>query len=263
MTRNKKMALIALVAIVFSSCAKLPVYKSKDYVQPEQEEFLNPMSSHFDEKTNIGFKIADNDTNLYIQAVFRDRRSYSKIMRGGLNVFFDPEGKKGKDYQLKIERLKEQNIDLALMTQRGANPSALQNDMATVIGATFNKVTWDKNGKEFVFYRNLIKEPIRVELGSNELNELVLEIKIPLTEIPLESGQNLFSLGIESGSIQTSSNGGQRPSGGMSGGHGRGGMGGGSRGGGGGMRGGGGGSRPSVDSSSGMEPVKVWFQVEL
>lgn len=259
--------------LILSSCAKLPIYESKDYVQPKQEVFLSPMSSYFDEKSNIHFGVADNDTNLYIQAIFHDRRSYTKIMRGGLTVYFDPSGKKKKEYQLKIERLKEQNIDLALMAQKmGIDPGARQNEMAAVIGATYNKVTWDKNGKEFVFYRNLIKDPIRVELGPNDLKELVLEIKIPLKEIPFEAGQDIFSLGIESGEISSGGMSGQRPGGGKSGGGSRGGgnsgmrgSGGGGRGGGGGgmHSGGGGGSRPSGSSSSGMDPVKVWFQVEL
>lgn len=274
MTCIKQITLFALIALVVSSCAKLPVYKSKDYIEPEKEKFSSQQSMNFDEKANINFGIADNDTNLSIQVIFHDRKSYTTIMRGGLTVYFDAEGKKGKDYQLKIERLKEQNIDLAMMTQRmGANPGARQNDIAAVIGATYNKVTWDKNGKEFVFYRNLIKEPIRVELGPNELNELVLKIKIPLKEIPLEPSQNLFSLGIESGSTSLGSMGGQRPSGGMSGGGGRGGMGGGRGGGGGGGQrggsgGGGGGSKgkppgASGGSFTGMSPVKIWFQVEL
>lgn len=267
----KQIVLCVLVTLLLSSCVKLPVYKSKNYIPPEPEEFSSLESLNFDEKTNINFIIANNDTNLYIQAIFRDRKSYTKIMRGGLTVFFDPGAKKGKDYQLKIERLEEQNIDLALMKQSmGTNFETSQNDIAAIIGATYNKVNWDKNGKEFVFYRNLIKTPIKVELGPNNLKELVLYIKIPLKEIPLESGQNLFSIGIESGSISKGNIGAQRSgekgmsngSGGMQGNRGGGGMGGHS--GGGKRSGSNGGQRPSGGTpSSGSEAIKLWFKVQL
>ena len=266
--------LLLIGTLLFSSCTKLPVYKSKTYVAPEKEDFLNPISSHFDKKTNIGFEVANNDTNLFIRAVFHDRQSYMKIMRGGLTVYFDPSGKKKKQYQLKIERAQKQKIDMAsMMSQMGMNPSARAQDLPAVIDATYNKVTWDKDGDEFVFYRNILKDPIQVDLSPNKTNELVLEIKMPLKEIPLEAGQNLFSLGIESGSMPSNSMTGSRPNSGMRGGSsgsrpsggGRSSGGGGGRGGGGGMGGGksSGGSRPGGGSPSGMEPIKIWFQVQL
>ncbi len=260
--------LLISIVVVFSSCGKLPIYESKTYnIAPEKDEFSNPLISNYDKKTNIGFEIANNDTNLYIKAVFYDRQSYIKIMRGGLIVCFDPSGKKKKQYMLKIERTKEQKIDMAsMMSQMGMNPSARSQDLPAVINNTFTKVTWDKNGDEFIFYRNILRDPISVDLGPNNTNELVLEIKIPLKEIPLEAGQNLFSLGIESGAISTSGMQGSRPSGGMHDGGGRGGGGGGGRGGmGGGMGGGksGGGQRPGGGAPAGMEPIKLWFQVQL
>lgn len=265
--RTFHFTLFILVILLLSSCAKMPIYHSKKYNAPEKEDFLNPLPLNYDVKTNINFEIANNDTNFYLQFVFHDRQSYLKIMRGGLTVYFDPTGKKEKKYKLKIERLKDPNIDLAIINQRmNTNPEAIQNNMAAMIGINYNKVTWDKNGKEFVFYRNILKDPIRVDLGPNKTNELVLEVKMPLKELPLEAAQNLFSLGIESGSIASKSMAGQQPSGGMrssGGGHGGGGMGGGR--GRGGMGGGkpGGGSNPAGGSPSGMEPIKIWFQVQL
>ena len=274
MTGTKQLILIALAVVLFSSCAKLPLYNSKEHVQNQEEEFLNPIASNYDSKTNISFNVSNNDTNIYISAVFHDRQSYIKIMRGGLIVYFDPSGKKKKQYQLKIERSQDQKIDMAAMSSRmGMDPSAKAQDLPAVIDASFTKVTWDKgDDNEFVFYRNMLKDPISVELGSNQASEFVLEIKMPLKELPLEAGQNLFSMGIESGAISTSgmqrspSSSAMRGSGGGGGG-GRSGGGGGGSGGrsGGGMSGGksGGGSRPSGGAPSGMEPIKLWFQVQL
>lgn len=264
----KQMGLFALAMLLFSSCAKLPLYQSKEYVQTEQKVFQNSTPSYLDEKENIELKVAHNDTNLYVQAVFHDRENYQQIMRGGLVVCFDPEGKKRNDYNLKIERERKQRSEYELMAQQqNVRPIKRngQNNMAVGIAANFNRVTWDKNGDKFVFYRNLIKQPISVDLVSNNLNELVLEIKMPLNEIPLKVGENSFSLGIESGEIQAGAMAGQRPQGGMQGGHGGGG--GAMRGGGGGMPGGGGmrggGSRPQGASPAQMESFKAWVKVVL
>lgn len=256
--------LLIIITLLFSSCAKLPVYESKIYVPSEKENLLNPLTSNYDKKTNIQIGIANNDSILYIQAIFHDKQSYKKIMRGGLTVFFDPLGKKKKNYQLKIEKTEVQLTEYELMTrQRNNNLNNPQQNMPSTIDMMYNKVTWDKNGDKFVFYRNLQNKPIGVKLGANKQNELLLEIEIPLKEIPLETGQNLFSIGIESSSVESGNMSGQRPSAEMSSGGSRSGGGGRGGGGGGGMSGGkSGGSRPA-GSSSEMESIKIWFQVEL
>ena len=152
-------------------------------------------------------------------------------------------------------------------------PQSPQENMAATIGLMYNKITWDKNGDRFVFYRNLQNEPVGVKLVPNKQNELVLEIKMPLSELPLSDGQSLFSIGIETGSVSTGnmmssgrSMGSMRQSNGGMGGRsgGGGGRGGGMSGGGGGRSGGkSGGSRPGGASPSGASPVKIWFQVQL
>jgi len=260
--------------LLFSSCSKLPVYQSQKNVSNEKENFINPLHTSFDKKSNVSYGVANDTTHLYIQAIFRERENLMKIMRGGLNVYFDPEGKKKKKYQLKIEKAEVQLTEYEMMIRKGnSNLSNPQQNMPATIDIMFNKVTWDKNGDKFVFYRNMQKEPLAINLGPNKQNELMLEIKMPLSELPISSDQNLFSIGIESGSVTNGSMSGQRPNSGMSGGGSRGGGGrGGGRGGGGGggrsgggMSGGksGGGSRPAGSAPSGMEPIKLWFQVQL
>lgn len=258
------------IVFLFASCAKLPVYQSKTYAQAENNDFLNPLSANFDKKNNISYGVANDDTHFYIQVIFQNRESLMKIMRGGLTVYFDPSGKKKKDYQLKIEKAEVQLSEYELMNrQENRKLNNPQQNMPATIDAMYNKVTWDKNGDKFVFYRNLQQEPIAVSLGPNKQNQLMLEIKMPLSELALTDGQNHFSVGIETRSLSTGNMGGGRPSGGMrpSGGGGMGGRGGGGMGGRGGRSGGGmhsgGGSRPSGGSSSGMEPISIWFKVQL
>lgn len=167
---------------LFASCAKLPVYKSKTYNQSENNDFSNPLSANFDKNNNISYGVANNDTIFYLQAIFQDQKSLMKIMRGGLTVYFDPEGKKGKNYQLKIEKTAVQLTEYELMTRQGnSNLSNSQQNMPTTIDLMYNKVTWDKDGDKFVFYRSIQNKPIAVNLSSNKQNQLMFEIKIPLS----------------------------------------------------------------------------------
>jgi len=268
--KNTSIFLLLLGIIIFSSCAKLPIHQSKNYEQAANNNFLNPLSANYDKKNNISYGVAHDDTHFYIQAIFQDRESLMKIAMGGLNIYFDSNGKKKKDYQLKIEKAEIQLTEYELMTRQGNrdlnNP---QKNMAASIDMMYNKITWDKNGDKIVFYRNLQREPVAVDLGPNKQNELMLSIKMPLSELPLAEGQNLFSVGIEIGAnskgnmANARSAGSMRKSGGSMGGRGGGGGGGGGRSGGGMSGGRSGGSRPGGASPSGVSPINLWFQVQL
>lgn len=259
----KSFTIPVFFAIIFllASCAKLPVYKSKNYNESDNNDFLNPLSANFDKNNNIRFEVSDNDTHLFLQFVFHDQLSLMKIMRGGLNLYFDPIGKKNQNYLLKIEKSEVQQTEFSLLSRqmKGESGGGPQN-MAGTIGAMFNKITWDKNGKQFVFYSNLVKDPVSVELSTNKHNELILDVKMPLNEIALTEKENLLSIGLETNSVSMGGMSSGRSSGSMR----SGGMGGSGKGGGG-MSGGmsSGGKRPGGSSPSGVQPIKLWFQVQL
>lgn len=253
--------------LFLASCAKLPVYQSKSY-QAKSSLTLNEIADNYDKKSNARYGFANDGTHFYIQAVFQNREHLMQIMRGGLMVYFDPDGKKDKNYQLKIEKSEQfQNDYTAIMNQKENSKSNNKQNMPSMIAQSLNKVTWDKNGKVFVFYHNLQKDPISVDLSATEFGVLTLSVKMPISEIPVNNSNNTISLGIETGKNTgqkmrpgqsggsggrmrpgASMGGGMRPAGGMGGG-GRGGMGG----------------RPSgaPSSSSGMTPVEIWCKVQL
>lgn len=270
---HSKPAFVLLVLILlFSSCSKLPIYKSED-LNSSSENKLNQISTNnFDKSNNIHYGIANDDTNFYVKTIFHDDESVMKIMRGGFILYFDPESKKGKDYALKLERNENQQMNRSEFGSKKTSMRDMQRpNSAVILNRILTKVTWDANGKEFVFYRDMHQRSIDIKIHTNEFNELEILLRIPLSELPI-SASNLMSMGIETGTVSSpksgSPNGGMRPSGGMGGG--RGGGGGMSGGGGGGGRGGkgGGGGRPGGGSSGGKtsastSPIKIWFQVEL
>jgi uncharacterized membrane protein YgcG len=252
--------------LLLASCAKLPVYQSKDYNDEPITEFPNSIADSYDKKANVRYGFANDNTHFYIQSVFSDRESLMKIMRGGLIVYFDPNGKKGKNYQLKIEKSDLQQNDYSMLKSQSPNPEkGERQSLPSTIAVVLSKVTWDKNGKELVFYRNMQKEPILVELLPAGQEQLILAIKMPLSEIPLSDGNSVFSVGIATGKDDLKGMSGNRP------GNNGGGMGGGSRPGGrmGGQGGGGmggGGGRPAgapFSTSTGMSPIEIWCKIQL
>lgn len=257
-----KVPVIAVgAALLIASCTKLPIYESKTLDKTNLDGTLN-ISNNYDKKNNIHYGVANDKTDLFIQAVFHDQESFMKIMRGGIIIYFDPSGKKNKNYQLKIERSERMRPGISggrPQFQRGEGQERMQN-MPSMISTILNNVTWNQNGKVKVYDRKLENEPVDVQLTPNDQNELVLTARIPLKDIAIHPNQ-VFSVGIETGSPSfVGMN--RHPSGERSGGFG------GSAGGrmgAGGMRGGGmyGGRSSGGGAPSGMEPLRIWFQVEL
>ena len=250
--------------LFLASCSQLPVYKSKNYEQNGINKSPNSIADMYDKKANVYYGFANDKSHFYIQAVFSDRESLMKIMRGGLIIYFDPNGKKKKDYQLKIEKTDQLQNDYTMLSTQRPNPvKGERQSMPSTIAMVLNKVTWNKSGKEFVFYRNMQKEPVLVELLPAEQEQLILAIKMPLSEIPLSAGNSMFSVGIATGKDDLKGLNGNRPDGIGEGMRPEGGMGGGIRPGGG-M--GGSGGRPAgapSSSSSGMSSIEIWCKIQL
>ncbi len=267
---KSKMALTLLVlTMLFSSCSKLPIFKSQKLNASAANEFENIAANNFDKNNNIHYGVAHNDTNFFVKVVFHEQESLMKIMRGGALLYFDPNGKKGKDYALKIERAERESLDRsAVMQQRQGDRENRMPNMPVMLNSVLTKVTWNANGKTAVFYRGIQKYKFDIEFAPNELNEVQLLAKLPLNELPVTDSK-LMSIGISSGSANANSGNRQGGNSMQQGGGRSGGPGGGSRGGGmgsGGPGGGGqGGGRPmgSSSSSPNMSPIQIWFQVEL
>ncbi|WP_319227089.1 hypothetical protein [Draconibacterium orientale] len=263
--QSGKMIGYILLALFSLSCTKLPVYQSQDFSGKPSPEFSAIPTTHFDKKNSIRYGVAVNDTNFFFTATLSDRTSYQRIMRSGLNLYFDPQGKKGKKYALKIERSIDQMNRQSFQAIQTPD-LAIQGNVAAAINNALKKVTWNANGEEFTFYPSPHLYSIEVNFTTNEYNELVLELQMPLKEIPVADDQT-FSAGLETGNSTSSP---MRGSGSMSGlsssgrGKGSGGRMGGVSGGGGGGRGGqmkGMSQRPTATVSS--PAVSSRFKVAL
>lgn len=259
-----KVFIVIFLAVFSLSCAKFPVYQSQNFSANPAPSFSSIPTNHFDEKNNIHYGVATDDSTFYFKATMSDRTSYSKIMRSGLNLYFDPQGKKSKKYALKIERSADQ-ISVQYFQRLQFGEPGLQGNMAAAINNALKKVTWDANGEEFTFYRSPHLYAIEINFTTNEYNELVLELEMPLKEIPVAEDRT-FAAGLETGSSASTMRGNGSLSAYSGSGRGRG-----SGGGMGGMPGGRGGSRggqmksmqQKPNSASSSNAISSWFKVAI
>lgn len=260
--RSGKMIGYIFLVLFSLSCAKIPVYQSQNLSGKPTPEYSTIPTTHFDKKNNIRYGVAKNDTNFFFTATLSDRTNYPRIMRGGLNLYFDPQGKRSKKYVLKIERSPDQLSRQNLQGRQTPDPS-MQGNMAAAINGALKKVTWDANGEVFTFFRSPHMYAIEVKFTSNNSNELVLELLMPLKEIPV-AGDEIFSIGLEPGSSAPPMRGSGSISGHSSTGRGRG------SGGGMGGRSGGGGHGGQMKSmqqhptgTSSSAAISSWFKITL
>ena len=214
MKTTKNFMLLAICTIfLFSSCAKMPVFESKSTEPGKEVNSTQKIADHTNAKKNIDFGIANDDANLYLQVNFHKQEDLMKIMQGGLRVYFDSSCKKKKYNALVIERIGRgrpgsNNINAGDLINMAANnqppgnraqrPGGLNANVAESITNELKKVTWKKNDTEVTFYSDENNNPIVVDLESNSPLELILTVKIPLSEISVNPNE-IIALGIETG----------------------------------------------------------------
>ena len=285
--QNILILLGSFLVILFSSCAKMPVYKSKSVDLTTEVDLSKRATGYSNAKKNIDIGVMNSDSYLYLQACFHNQNDLKKIMNGGLHIYFDPNGKKNKDYELSIEREEmkmpvmnrentsaqgEKNAFNSMDREKTFSQNSMPNqnsrmNVSQMICKDFNKITWSKQGNDSVFYRNLSEGDIAVWMSADVPGQLFLALKMPLSEISVEPGKS-FTVGVETETAKSEDS--EKSQNGPPGGMGMG-MGGGPGGMGGGMPGGmsggmpPGGRGPDMGNSSqkSSRAYNFWFNVKL
>ena len=258
--RIKKIGFLLLIAIGFG-CTPLNTITSNNNNTGFPSTFR-----YYDSDSKVSYAVVNTNEYIHLRLKVRDNTSIMKIVRAGLTVYFDVEGKKktnvGLNYPIKNAQ--------GSRPEMNGKPGKLENKdkrLQTMVGMipTTASFTFFEQNTHFSVLDSTGK--FKVQLTVNDNNELLYDLKVPIKEISklgIESLTNL-SIGVESGELEMPS----RPSGGAGGNSGPP-SGGGGRGSGGGGHGGGGrgdsqgGSPPS--GAGGMDTTKkieFWFKVDL
>jgi hypothetical protein len=220
--------------------------------------------AYSDQKSNIHYTIAHDDTMLYVAVNAANEQTLRKIMRGGITVSVNPEGKKHKTYSVTYPVADGKNSAMMLsegLTDEPRRPNLLQSTSIRVSG--FKDVE-----SEIITTANTYGFKAAFNVDQNE--NLGYEIAIPLKMLDIKKKE--LAVNIEVNGIQHPANraeagreggageggGGRGMGGGMGGGGGRGGM----HGGGGGRRGGGE-SSGSKDNTGMATSTDFWVKLAL
>ena len=249
----KKIAFLVLVLL--SGCASLKVVTSLPESESNKENF-----THFNTTNNIAYQAFHDKKNLHIRLKTNERASVLKILRTGLHVYFDVNGKKKKD--IYVQYPIGNTGQMAMQELGQGNSQGSQFDLKRMLNRISREAIYGYFGSEEAVYLSLNESHIKTSMRSSKFNELIYDLVIPFEKIAVDSLQlSNLSIGIVSGSFDTPSMGsgmggkkmggsGMQPGGGRSGGMGPGG-------------GRPGGMSGNMQNNAMSSPIKIWFKVNL
>jgi hypothetical protein len=265
-------------AVIFlSACTSMNKVEST-----HEKNLIKNEYTYSDPDSQIRYDITNDSKNIHIRLNTADFATISKILRTGLKICFDVNGKKSSkvyfEYPLAQER-QPMGEGEGRTRPTGAN-SAMGFNLGKMIDQISNEGEFDRNGtKERVLVLSNDSD-IKASIRDLSSSEIIYDLVMPISRISKDgiAALSKLSVGIVTGKTENgggsssagrSGSGGGGGRGGMGGGGGRGGMGGG--GGRGGMGGGGGrggmsggeGGSGGMDRSSQAKPVDFWFKLDL
>ncbi len=262
-----KMTLMPLIAtLLLLSCGpKLTVYKIQEI--PEDYSAQEVVNDYYDEEAKLGYTVLRDNDHLYLNISTRESASQLKMLRNGVVVFLDKEGKKDETVFLQYP--------LTPGSKASGNPKTSREGKATFLNKKIEGLQDDilfVNGENEEYINRLLNnEGISAEINAVE-DELYYQIKFPISYVAA-TGQKLPTVGIAIKGLETRASQPMQPAQSMrSGGKGSGGRGmGGGRGGGrgGGKRGGSTSGTPAPQTRSTNQTqdmgsnVAIWFKVDL
>ncbi len=282
-----------LAFILLCSCTSL------NNVESTRESNIKPNEyTYSDTNSKIRYNIANDNKNIHIKLSTTDFTTINQIIRTGLKINFNLQGKKKESiyFQYPLAPSKrfpeggtpQAGRDMAKagqnMPQKGDGPGA-KFDLNKLTAQISDEALFSKNGEIEQLHILSAKSDIKVFIKVINKAELIYDFFIPINRISKDGISSLskLSVGIISGKGDASSKGGpegmskgkrgEMPGGGMEGG-GPGGMGGGGMeggmgggpggmGGGPGGRSGGPGDMNGTNRSSTNQSINIWFKLDL
>ena len=212
------------------------------------------------------YSVTNDNKNIYVVVYTRDLSTQLRILKAGMNIYFDPKGEKNKNISIAfpIKKVTDQNNYRNGDPVRNTDNKAMEDQL--LLQSDYFNLTGFTNMENGQYGIEDNKTPVKLVLKVNADSSMVYEVSVPIKNVlgsdlnPKTASKN-FSVGvvinaITSTSRNTSNN--YRPSyGGMHGMH-AGGMYGGGMGGGGYRRN----NNPSANNAGSKEDAN-WYQFRL
>lgn len=275
MRNIRKIILITGAFLLLMSCVRLPIYQARIL---NNESITSNLRYN---KEKISYDIYNDGENIHIHMATPDYLTQLKILRLGITLWLDQEGKQKKEkgikfpleqigntkYKRETVKTNEQSIHYSQYTMH-QKIAQLHRQFLT-FPKVITLIGMEDENNRIIINTELEKSNIQASVFFDSLNILQYKAIIPIDKVFTENefDNGFLSIGFESSSVEMNiANTPIERSGGS--------RGGGSRGGGqsGGMRGGGkggagqskgGGIQNSGQNSSLMKPIKIWFLVNI
>lgn len=262
-----------LTFILLCGCVSLNKVESTRETNSNSNEY-----TYSDTDSKIRYNVTNDKKDLHIKLNTSEFITIMKIMRTGLIINFDLNGKKSEKTYFQYP-LPQTNRFAGRDMIKQENGMGTRFDLNKLFAQISDEAIFNRNGE--VEQLNVLATNSEVKVYMKAINneEMTYDLYIPLNKISKDGIASLskLSIGITTGKVDNASSSGNGRGEGMSGGGrgGRGGMsggmGGGGRGGRGGMGGGGGrsggmgdGERSGgSDRSSMTKPIEFWFKLDL
>ncbi len=261
--------LFFLTFILLYSCVSLNKVESTRETNNNSNEY-----TYSDSDSKIRYNVTNDKKDLHIKLSTSEFTTIMKIMRTGLIINFDLNGKKSEKTYFQYPLPQTNRFAGQDMVKQG-NGMGTRFDLNKLFAQISDEAIFNRDGEVEQLNVLASKSDVKVYMKAVNNEEMTYDLFIPLNKISKDGIASLskLSVGITTGKIENTSSEGGRGEG-MSGGRGgRGGMSGGmggGRGGRGGMGGGGrggsmgGGERSGAfDRSSMTKPIEIWFKLNL
>ena len=258
--------IMGLTLLLLTGCSTLQVATSI----PE-DELKDSVFNYYDKESNVMYQVSNNEKNLHIKLKTSDQSSAMKILRQGLHIYFDTNGKKKKDVFLQYP-IADQDRMHRPSGNNQASGQRIKSDLAVSLEGILKEALFSNNGDTEFILLNLITSDIEPSISLSEESELNYDLIIPFHRISENglAGLSTLSIGIVGGSMEMQGNEGGRAEGMHQGGGRQGGKGSGGGRSGGGRSGGGrsgggrsGGGQVGMYKGAMSSHIEIWFQVEL
>lgn len=195
---------------IFYSCVTITPVVSKKIETPSNNQ-TSDFCNLFDSSTKIRYGIGNNDSILYLRMEILDEDIARKVIRNGLYVYFDETGKKKKDLALNFP-MEDQPKEMKNMGNSNQKPPMTRDNNSKsqptksnapsiddLMETVSEKAEWIVYEDSYQFNWKLEKSPFSVKITKGDIDQLIYEAYIPLSQFLMHPENNSFSLGVEIG----------------------------------------------------------------
>lgn len=145
--------------------------------------------NYYDEKSQINYRLANDDTFLYLQLKTKNNYTVAKIVDMGLTIYFDPKGHQNKGIQINcpIDRLDRDHIILPPNNRLGVE---------SMLDSITHEGIVSFPGSDEKQQLKLHEEGIEVAIELGTFGGIIYEIKVPFSFLDANSPDELNHLSI-------------------------------------------------------------------